>query len=179
MGQPVRAIRLYPYLLKQYNERWYLIVTPLATEEYPYNKDFYINLALDRIKSIDSVEREPYIDCEDDIEERFEDIIGVTYLADVDLTPIILAVKNKYVPYIETKPIHGSQTHLRQDDQDRLHAQHPGLDDYTFYYFHLKPNPEFKDLVSGDNYIVISPQELRDEATANLETKLSLIKGIR
>ena len=34
-GESSRTIRLYPYLLKQYNDRWYLIGTPLATEEFP------------------------------------------------------------------------------------------------------------------------------------------------
>ena len=59
-GESVRRIRLYPYLLKQYNERWYLIGTPLATEEFPYRKDFYVNLPLDRMKSVTAVDGEEY-----------------------------------------------------------------------------------------------------------------------
>ncbi len=48
-GETVRNIRLYPYLLKQYNGRWYLIGTPLASNEHPYRADFYVNLPATRI----------------------------------------------------------------------------------------------------------------------------------
>lgn len=108
-GQHPRIIRIYPYLLKQYNDRWYLIGPPLANDVFPYKKEFFINLALDRMKGIVAVDGVDYVDCEDDFEERNEDIIGLTWLMGEDIKDIIQAVKDSYSSYVDTKPIHGSQ----------------------------------------------------------------------
>ena len=47
-GKP-KKIALYPYQLKQYNDRWFLLATPLPQGEVPYNPEFIGNFALDRI----------------------------------------------------------------------------------------------------------------------------------
>jgi predicted DNA-binding transcriptional regulator YafY len=44
-----------------------------------------------------------------DFDEYFEDIIGVTLNNDAQLTKILIEIKNERWPYIDTKPIHGSQ----------------------------------------------------------------------
>lgn len=179
-GESIRIIRLYPYLLKQYNDRWYLVGTPLATPEYPYRKDFFINLPLDRMDAINPVEHEPYVDCEEDLDERFEDIIGVTYLAENKLTPITLAVKDKYAPYIDTKPLHGSQVKYSDSEQERLHSLHPDFTSYIFYGMKIIPNPEFYNLIyrHGDNVILLSPSDIRVSMISELESSLALLKSI-
>lgn len=179
-GKTARTIRMYPYLLKQYNDRWYLIGTPLATPEFPYDKNFIINLPLDRIEAIDSVEREPFIDCDEDLEERFEDIIGVTYDVNVQLTSITIAVKNSYVPYIDTKPLHGSQIKMSQPDQDQFHNLYQGFGGYTFYGLELIPNREFFNLIyrHGDDIILVTPSELRCKMATEIEKTLSLLKSV-
>ena len=40
---------VYPYQLRQYNDRWFLLATPLASDEFPYDPEFVVNFALDRI----------------------------------------------------------------------------------------------------------------------------------
>ena len=125
--QKARKIRLHPYLLKQYNDRWYLIGTPTETKEFPYRKDFYVNLPLDRMNAIHAVDGVPYIDCDEDLEERFADIIGVTYNESEPLTPIVLAVKNSFARFVDTKPLHGSQIKYSVAEQEELHKQYPSL----------------------------------------------------
>lgn len=179
-GQSTRSIRIYPYLLKQHSDRWYLIGTPLETPEFPFRSDFYVNLALDRIVTITVIDKEPYIDPTEDIEERFEDIIGVTYRADVQITDITLAIKNNYVPFVETKPLHGSQVKYGQSEQEKLHEIYPSFEGYTFYGLKLIPNKEFHNLIarSIDSIVVVKPDNIRSEMLSELETTVSLMKTI-
>ena len=179
-GETLRIIRLYPYLLKQYNDRWYLIGTPLATEEFPYRKDFYVNLPLDRMKGVTAVEGVEYVDSDESFEERYEDIIGLTWLTEEVITEIVLAVKDSYIGYVDTKPIHGSQVKFPSDKQDELHNHFSEFAGYTFYGLTLKPNRELYNTVfrNGDNIILVAPSRIREkmiqELTSSLEKYLSV-----
>lgn len=163
-GEEVRTIRLYPYLLKQYNDRWYLIGTPLADKKFPYRQDFYVNLPLDRMESIHPVEGVPYIDSDELFEERYEDIVGITYIETEPLTSITLAVRDEYTGYVDTKPLHGSQVKFPQDEQKNLRLQYPAFMGYTFYGIKVKPNRELYNLIYkyGEDVILIAPRNLRD-----------------
>lgn len=177
-GESPRAIRLYPYLLKQYNDRWYLIGTPLATEAFPYDKDFFVNLPLDRMKVVSAVDGVEYVDCEDYFEERYEDIIGITWKKEEPLTPVILAVKDSFRGYVDTKPLHGSQMRFPADRQEELHREYPAFKGYTFYGLNVKPNRELVNTVlrNGDDVILVSPKRLRDCIAVELEAILSKLK---
>lgn len=179
-GGSVRTIRLYPYLLKQYNDRWYLIGTPLATKDYPYRKDFFVNLPLDRMKDIAAVDGVEYIDCKEDFEERYEDIIGVTWKGEEKLTDIVIAVKDSYAGYVDTKPIHGSQTKFPSDRQAELHGKYAALEGYTFYGLQLKPNRELYNAIyrNGDNVLLVSPDRIRNDMAAELASALEKLKSI-
>lgn len=180
-GQAQRTIRLYPYLLKQYNERWYLIGTPLATEEFPFQKDFYINLPLDRMKKVLPIDGVNYIDCDEDFEDRYEDIIGVSWYKEKKTTDILLAVKNIYACYIDTKPIHGSQRKFSADRQAELHDKYQKFGDYTFYGLSLKPNRELYNTIyrNGDQVILISPDEIRKEMIAELTSSVDKLNSVK
>lgn len=179
-GESVRRIRLYPYLLKQYNERWYLIGTPLATEEFPYRKDFYVNLPLDRMKSVTAVDGVEYLDCDEYFEERYDDIIGITWRKEEEMTEIILAVRNSYTGYIDAKPLHGSQTRLPMDRQSELHEKYGSFEDYTFYTFNLKPNRELFNTIyrNGENMILVSPSRIRKQMIDELSSVVQKLKTI-
>lgn len=179
-GESSRFIRLYPYLLKQYNDRWYLIGTPLATKEFPYREDFYINLALDRMKGVTAVDGIDYLDCNEDLEERFEDIIGVTWVKEEDLLEIILAVKDSYTGYVDTKPLHGSQIKYPSDMQTALHVKYKSFDGYTFYSLNLKPNRELYNTIYryGEDVILVSPIYIREKMIKELSTVLELSNSI-
>lgn len=180
-GDEVRTHRLYPYLLKQYNNRWYLIGTPLANKKYPYRKGFCLSLPLDRISSIHPVDGEAYIDCDDDFEERFEDIIGVSYYENEPLTAITLAVRDSYTGYIDTKPIHGSQVKLPVEQQAVLHRKYGGFEGYTFYRLSLKPNRELFNAIygNGEDVLLIAPKSIRERMITELDSSLNKLKSIR
>ena len=180
-GEEVRTIRLFPYFLKQYNDRWYLIGTPLATDEFPYREGFYVNLPLDRMEAIHPVEGVPYINCDEYFEERYEDIVGITYIESEPLTPITLAVKDSYTGYVDTKPLHGSQAKFSPEKQELLHNKYRSFTGYTFYGLELKPNREFFNMVyrNGDNILLVSPKSIRDKMVKELEDSLKKLKSVR
>ena len=180
-GEAPRTIRLYPYLLKQYNDRWYLIGTPLATEEFPYREDFYVNLPLDRMRGVTAVDGVKYIDCDADFEERYEDIIGITWLKEEELTEILLAVKDSYTGYVDTKPIHGSQVKYSTEQQKALHDKYGAFEGYTFYRLNVKPNRELYNTIfrNGDNVILISPTRIRERMIQELTASLERLKSVR
>lgn len=66
-----RKIIFHPYLLKQYNNRWYLIG---AADD----NGKILNFALDRIDAVIALPEIKYKLCNEDLADRFEDIIGVT-----------------------------------------------------------------------------------------------------
>jgi predicted DNA-binding transcriptional regulator YafY len=66
-------------------------------------------LALDRIQQLEPGtflfrENETY-----DFEEYFEDVIGVSLPEDQPVETVLLKIDNELWPYIESKPLHGSQ----------------------------------------------------------------------
>jgi predicted DNA-binding transcriptional regulator YafY len=176
-GEDPITIRFFPYLLKQYNDRWYLIGAPQDTEKYPYH---LVNLPLDRICGTSVVDGVDYVECEDDLEERYDDIIGITYYDSVPLTQILLAVKKSYASYIDTKPIHSSQARLNEEEQAMCHEKYRAFGDYTFYRLEVKPNRELYNTIyhSGDAVILISPKEIREKMIQELSSSLDKLKSV-
>ncbi|MDQ0478155.1 YafY family protein [Chryseobacterium sp. MDT2-18] len=90
-----------PYYLKQYNNRWFL---------FGWNHQFgnIQNLALDRIINIEN-SNETFINNEIDFNDYFEDIIGVSNNLEENAVKISIKLSDNIIPYIISKPIHGSQ----------------------------------------------------------------------
>ena len=178
-GEAPRTIRLYPYLLKQYNDRWYLIGTPLANEEFPYREDFYVNLPLDRMNGVSAVDGVEYVDCDEYFEERYEDIVGITWIKEEEQREIILAVKDSHTGYVDTKPLHGSQIKFPSDKQKELHDKYAAFDGYTFYSINVKPNRELYNTIyrNGESTILISPTRIRERMIHELERSLYLLQS--
>jgi predicted DNA-binding transcriptional regulator YafY len=129
---------IHPYHLKQYNNRWFLFG---RNAEYGSIQ----NLALDRILTTETLS-EKLIPCEIDFEEYFEDIVGVTNPEDQDTENIVLEFKEQRLPYVISKPIHGSQKFKG------------GL-----VHLNLKINHEFISLLMsfGSDVKVMEPENLR------------------
>jgi predicted DNA-binding transcriptional regulator YafY len=97
-----KQLLFHPWYLKQYNSRWFA---------FGFNQMYQglSNLAIDRITNIEG-SSEPYIANENiDFNEFFEDVIGVTVKPEVEPVKVLLKVNLALLPYIESKPIHGSQ----------------------------------------------------------------------
>lgn len=103
----------HPYYLKQYNLRWF--VFGLSS---PGNH--ITNLALDRILSIiekkDTYAKNTTID----FSEYFDDVIGVTIPTNAKAEKIVLSVTGELLPYIQTKPLHGSQKMPKFSDNEAI-----------------------------------------------------------
>lgn len=165
---------VYPYLLKQYNDRWYLICQLVNAE-----RDFLMNLPLDRMFSFKEEPEIAYKECYCDIEERFEDIVGVTYHDNMSVEKILFAISTKKAPYIKTKPIHGSQVLLSNSEQKKLHEKYPMLSDYIFFQIECIPNNELKEMLfSFDKEIVVLHEGLQSEIFTEMRNQLHLYESI-
>ena len=161
-SEPVTHI-VYPYHLKQYNDRWYLICNHYGSDEYPYNPNFLMNLPLDRIEEYKEIPEIEYIDCSIDIAERYEDIVGITYHSERELQKILIGVTPETCPYIDTKPLHSSQIKLPNDEQELLRNQYRQFETWTFYSIECIPDDyELPRLLMsfGNNMAVIKPMQL-------------------
>lgn len=171
---------VYPYLLKEYNNRWFLICNPVGNDLYPYRADYIMSLPLDRILSFTELGDRQYVDCPLDLEERFDDIVGVTYYEDRKIEKILIAVAPLTVNYIRTKPLHSSQAELREEEQEEQRRRYPALRDYVFLTLECIPNNELHSLLYGygKGLVVVSPvwmrEKLRGEAAAQVRIYDSL-----
>ena len=165
---------VYPYLLKQYNDRWYLICNSVGDKHFPYRADFIMNLPLDRIESYEPVYDIKYKDCPLDLDERFEDIVGVTYYENRPVERILFAVSWQSVNYIRTKPLHSSQAELAAERQDEMRAKYPQMADRTFFTIDCIPNYELSSLLCsfGKRLVVLSPEWLREDIRKEVKQQL-------
>ncbi len=153
-----RRIIVHPYLLKQYNDRWYLIGND--------NESLAVfNLAVDRIEGISINIGIRYLNKPNGFEERFEDIIGVTLPANTKADKILFWISDKDYHYIETKPLHGSQCLTNENDDSKYRSQHPQFNSGKFVRLNCIINYELRrDLCSfGDGLIVLEPKSLRND----------------
>jgi predicted DNA-binding transcriptional regulator YafY len=144
----------FPYHLKQFNSRWFL---------FGRNPDYenLTNYPLDRIKSIKEMDTS-YIETEIDFEDYFEDVVGVTLNAG---NPKIIELKitKKLWPYIETKPLHGSQKKKLSDIN------------YVYLTIEVIPNFELEKLILsfGEEMIVLSPTHFQESIRSRLQKNLT------
>jgi predicted DNA-binding transcriptional regulator YafY len=98
----------YPYLLKEYRNRWFLL-TRIK------DRDHLLTLALDRIEALEELPKEPYAGYPGvDFDHHFDNVIGVTKSERDRTAKVVLEVSPRMKPYILTKPLHPSQTILKE-----------------------------------------------------------------
>lgn len=96
-------IIIYPYLLKEYRNRWFILGMKKRGKEI-------ITFALDRIQNITSVSDEPFRQHKQfEPQTYFNDIVGVTRNTGDIATDVVFWASHQQAPYIKTKPIHPSQ----------------------------------------------------------------------
>lgn len=110
------SIVVYPYLLKEYRNRWFLIC------EKASNKAPQVNIfALDRIHSVEIDKNHSFKSCVDfDPEHFFDDTIGVTRLISDKPKRVLVKIDRQQAPYIESKPFHRSQIVEQRYDGGRI-----------------------------------------------------------
>lgn len=122
----IRSIVFHPYLLKQYNDRWYLLG---ASDD----DGKVLSFALDRIDDVEPLPERKYEECQEELTERFEDIVGVTLYEDRPVEHILCWVSDRSRGYVDTKPIHGSYTPIKGDAEQQLRSEYPQLQGGLFF----------------------------------------------
>lgn len=163
----IRNIDFHPYLLKQYNERWFLIGAADSDKHI-------LNFALDRIDKVEQLPGKKYIECPEDLAERFEDIVGVTLYENRHVEHILFWVSDKSNNYVATKPIHESQVIYHGEKEDKLREKYPQLKNGSFFSIDCIENYELiRELCSyGSDLVVLSPQNIVDEIANRVESVL-------
>ena len=142
-GKDSYVDRVYPYHLKQFNDRWYLIAQA-------FGYDTYGHYALDRIVSFEIIDV-PYVESEVDFSEYFDDVIGVTVPDRDEPIDVLLRIRDHRYNYIKTKPLHLTQREVGEEDG------------YTRVTINVKINKELIALLLsyGSDVEVLSPASLR------------------
>ncbi len=149
-GKETQIVNIYPYHLKQFNDRWYLIAQAIGYQSYAH-------YALDRIEGFEEIAL-PYKESDVDFSEYFDDVIGVT-VPDVDAEDIVIKVTGKRFNYIRTKPLHLSQRVIEETEG------------YAIISINVKVNKELESLILsfGDDMEVIAPASFRDRIAEKIK----------
>lgn len=132
---------IHPQLLKEYNNRWFLITWDEMT---------YLTLALDRVISIEKIDAE-YIDKNIDGDHFFKEVIGVTVSQRNRPMNVIFWIDKNNAPYVKTKPFHHSQEIIEE------------LEDGTVFKISVQINFELERVILGfgESIKIIQPTKLR------------------
>ena len=162
-----RSIVLHPYLLKQYNDRWFLLGAAESDKKI-------LSFALDRIDSVKPIPEKKYEQCIEDLAERFEDIVGVTLYEDSPLEHIIFWVSDLAKDYVYTKPIHGSQKSLKDYMDIEFRKKYSHLKGGTFFSIDCIRNYELiRELCSfGKELLVVHPLSIQEEITSRIKNMI-------
>ncbi|MDH5597828.1 MAG: WYL domain-containing protein [Cyclobacteriaceae bacterium] len=143
-GQPSTFL-FHGYLLKEFNNRWFLIG---KKEQHPKIQ----TLALDRIIKVEFDFQAGYEEEEFDPDEFYKNTYGVTVMTEKQLIKIELLVDRNNAPYVLTKPIHHSQELLEELEDGGIRIR-----------FEVHHNYEIERLILGygESVEVIKPEFLR------------------
>ncbi len=107
-------IIFFPYLLKEYRNRWFVLGSNKKARGV-------INLALDRIAEIKELVSEKYfVNKTIDIASYYNDVIGVTKTTGQKPSTIVMKIDKANAPYVKTKPLHHSQLILKEDAEGMI-----------------------------------------------------------
>ncbi len=139
-------ISLHPYHLKEYNNRWFCF-------GYNGEEKRISNLALDRIISIKNLKSKFKRNTDIDFNEYLDEVIGVT-VKEVPVQKIVLKINNDLWPYIETKPLHSSQTRINKEEKNHVTV-----------FVKVRPNYELQSVLlsHGERIEVLEPESLKKE----------------
>lgn len=151
-----RKFRFHGYLLKEFNNRWFLI----GRKE---DEDRLYTLALDRIGSVTPDLHTDYVRRDFDADTHYKDVYGVT-VSNSRPVPIRLRIDRKSAPYVITKPLHASQ---------EITIRH--ADGSLEIMLTLQLNYEIERLLLGfgDGVEVLAPRRFRSRMKSLLRAALN------
>lgn len=137
---------IYPYCIKVFKQRWYLI-------GYSPYKDNILIYALDRIKYIHISENSFLLPKDFDGESYFADCFGIIAGDGHQAEDILIKVCKIQDSYIRALPLHHSQKEIKSTSE------------YTIFSYHIKPSFDFRQelLSHGSDIEVLEPKWFREE----------------
>lgn len=148
-------ITFHPFILKEFNNRWFLVGKPNTKSKQPI-----VTLALDRILSLDYDTSITYMNPNFDGDKYYENTIGVTVLDNHNLQDIVLKIDQRNAPYVITKPFHHSQKVIEKLEDGSL-----------IFSIRVHLNFELERLIMGfgETLEVIKPRHLRKRIKKKFE----------
>lgn len=147
------TVEFHPYLLKEFNNRWYMLGRKS-------DRSSIVNYALDRIQNLEVLPHKYYLENDSfDPETFYKNVIGVTVNEKMKPEKVRFRVDKRNAQYLLTKPIHFSQKQLEENDQ--------GI---VFELF-IKVNFELERLFLGygKDIEILLPKKLRAHIAFNLQ----------
>lgn len=103
-AQKPETIRFHGWWLKEFKNRWFVIGVK------DIRHDLILTFALDRIQQVEVSDKAKYVEARLTAAEYYKDVIGVTVIENSRPQNIKLFFNSLNAPYVETKPLHHSQT---------------------------------------------------------------------
>ncbi|MCE3228899.1 MAG: hypothetical protein K0S32_3450 [Bacteroidetes bacterium] len=149
-------ITFYPYLLKEYRNRWFVLGVSRKAKTL-------MNLALDRVESIKELPAEKYHKADFDVNSYYNDAIGVSKMPSQKPQLVVLKISREHAPYVITKPIHHSQKILKEESNGTIFSIE------VIWNFEL----EREVLGFGEELQVLSPKRLSNRILTRLKNTIS------
>lgn len=159
-ARDISIITFHPFILKEYNNRWFLVGKPTTDINQPI-----VTLALDRIIKIDYDTSIEYINENFNGDEYYKNTIGVTVLSDEHIQDIVLKIDKSNTPYVLTKPFHHSQEIIERFDDGSITIK---------LKVHINFELERMILGFGECIEVIAPRLLRNRIKKKLKRAIEV-----
>jgi len=141
-----KFFNIEPYLLKEYQNRWYLIAKIKGAENF-------ITFGVDRIADLKINENKFIRDEDIKVHELFSEIIGLVY-SETDVEEVLIEVDNREIKYFESLPWHESQKTFEKEGKN-------------YMQLFVRPNFELMQriMMYGNFVEVLKPEWLRKEVS--------------
>lgn len=169
-----KPILFHPYLLKEYNRRWFLFGAADSDGKL-------LNFGLDQIDKVEPIPAQKFKPSDEALEEYFDDIVGVSKKTGSEAEKIEFWVSNYSKNYVITKPIHESQILYKNESDSNYRLQYPMLNEGAFFSIICVENYELiRELSSfGAELIVLSPKHIQDRIVQTTGKILAIYSSIR
>ena len=150
---------IYPYCIKVFKQRWYLIA-------FNKSKERILTYALDRIKKV-TITNSTFTFPNDFIANSyFEDSFGIIVDDNIKAEEVSLKINNDKAKYIRALPLHHSQTESIKTEN------------YTVFTYYIRPTYDFlQEILShGPNIEVLSPKWFREEISKTISIQHNIYK---
>jgi len=147
------SVEFHPYLLKEFNNRWYMLGRKS-------DRSAIVNYALDRIQSLTVLNHRYYLENDSfDPATFYREVIGVTVNEKMKAEKVRFRIDKRNAQYLMTKPIHFSQKKMEEQK------------DGVIFELFIKINFELERIFLGygKDIEILLPKRLRTRIAANLK----------